>query len=117
MSVCVCVCVFPPTLTPQGALLDKLNGAESWLYGDGFDEKKEVYQMHLDQLKAHGDPIARREHESTHRGDAVRAVGQTVEQFKKIATSSVRPRVCGWLRMCVCAVFGRFRAFEVNRCR
>jgi hypothetical protein len=37
-------------------LNDKLNDAESWLYGDGFDEAKAVYQMKLDELKSLGDP-------------------------------------------------------------
>jgi molecular chaperone DnaK (HSP70) len=78
------------TETDKAALNDKLNDAENWLYGDGFDEAKSVYQMKLDELKSLGDPIARREHEFTYRSEAAKAVGQQVEFFRKIALSSVR---------------------------
>jgi heat shock 70kDa protein 4 len=70
-------------------LNDKLNDAESWLYGDGFDEAKAVYQMKLDELKSLGDPIVRREYEFSYRSEAAKAVGQQVEFFRKIALSSV----------------------------
>lgn len=70
-------------------LMDRLNGAESWLYGEGFDEKKEVYQMHLDQLKAFGDPIAARAHEASYRQEAAKTVRQHIEMFMKVVVSTV----------------------------
>lgn len=74
----------------KSSMMDKLNDAENWLYGDGFDETKSVYQMHLDALKSLGDPIQRREFEHTNRSEAAKAVSQGVEYFKKIALSTVR---------------------------
>jgi len=76
------------TEVDKANLLEKLNAAESWLYGDGFDEAKSVYQMHLDQLRSLGDPVSRREYEFTNRPEAVKVLGQRVEYFKKIALST-----------------------------
>lgn len=61
---------------------------QTWLYDEGEDESKGVYVAKLDQLRAAGEPIARRALEATARPAAANSLAATVERLKAAATSS-----------------------------
>lgn len=46
------------TSNENSALATKLNEAEDWLYGDGFDSTKSNYARKIDELKALGNMIS-----------------------------------------------------------
>jgi hypothetical protein len=74
----------------KAALVAQLGEVEDWLYnGDGFDTTKDVYQLKLDGLRTHGEPISRRCFEHTRRHEAIAVVNNDVERFRKIAFSTV----------------------------
>jgi heat shock 70kDa protein 4 len=56
---------------------------ENWLYEDGFDATKSVYSSKLAELKKLGQPIEHRAAEAAARPNAVSALQQNVEKYKK----------------------------------
>jgi len=64
-----------------------LEDTESWLYGDGEDVSKSEYVKKLDDMKAIGEPIARRKYESDNRYEAVSGLRAALDQWNMVATS------------------------------
>jgi heat shock protein 4 len=64
-----------------------LESTQEWLYGEGEDVTKSVYASKLNELKALGDPIAKRYYEYEHRFDEVSHLKNTINQLKLNATS------------------------------
>jgi len=71
-----------------GQLLDNV---ESWLYGEGEDVAKSIYIKKLDELKAQGEPIAKRKYEYENRYDILMVLRGAIEQFR-LAASSEDPK-------------------------
>ena len=55
-----------------------LNDSEAWLYEEGDDETKTVYNKKLEELKKHGDPIFKRVKEFEDRSAAFDHLGVVV---------------------------------------
>ena len=55
-----------------------LNDTEAWLYEEGDDETKTVYNKKLEELKKHGDPIFKRVKEFEGRSAAFDHLGAVV---------------------------------------
>jgi len=70
-------------------LLLALSEAENWLYSDeGEDATKSAYVDRLDTLKAIGDPISSRYHESEERPRVISRLRETLNQYMGQATSN-----------------------------
>jgi len=69
-------------------LLKLLDTTEEWLYGDGEDVAKNIYQGKLDEMKKLGDPIATRKRESETRPDALHALVDAIAYWQTEATST-----------------------------
>ena len=68
-------------LQDSDTLRAQLDAAENWLYEDGFDVAKKVYQAKLDELRALADPVRRRKVESEMRGPVTQSVLADAEKF------------------------------------
>jgi heat shock 70kDa protein 4 len=66
-----------------------LEKTENWLYEDGFDATKSVYAEKLGELKTIGDPIEKREFETTARPAAVSTFQRSVEIYTQWLNESV----------------------------
>ena len=51
-----------------------MDGAEDWLYNDGFDSTKQMYAKKIDELRAVGNPIEYRYSETLNRPAAITEV-------------------------------------------
>ncbi|KAK9827583.1 hypothetical protein WJX81_000587 [Elliptochloris bilobata] len=76
------------TESEVASLTELLDHMENWLYDEGEDEKKSVYVAKLDQLRAAGEPIARRHLEAAARPTAAAHLAATIDRLKAAATSS-----------------------------
>jgi len=65
-----------------------LNDAETWLYEEGRDAKKTVYQDRLASLRRVGDVLQHRRREDQYRDEAVTSLEQTIEFYKQAAQGS-----------------------------
>jgi len=63
-----------------------LDDTESWLYGEGEEVTKSVYVKKLEELKAIGDPMIKRQYEYENRYDALNSLRSTIDQYKMTAT-------------------------------
>jgi heat shock protein 4 len=61
----------------------KLEQLENWLYEDGYDADKDVYNDKLSEVKKFGDPIVHRFEESKARAAAVSGLQKRVEDYKQ----------------------------------
>ncbi|CAH3018025.1 unnamed protein product [Porites evermanni] len=61
-----------------------LEETENWLYEDGEDQSKKVYQDKLDELKKVGDPVVTRYQESFTRPTAFEEMGKSLQQIRKV---------------------------------
>lgn len=69
-------------------LCNKLDEIEAWLYGDGAETTKEVYESKLSELRIIGDPIELRKAESIARPSAIESLHKTLNEFEEKATNS-----------------------------
>jgi heat shock protein 4 len=60
-----------------------LESTENWLYEDGFDAVKSVYQEKLNEVRKIGDPIVARFRESSSRPNAVKSLQDAIEQYRQ----------------------------------
>lgn len=60
-----------------------LEATENWLYEDGFDAVKSVYQEKLNEVRKIGDPIVARFTESAARPNAVKSLQDAVDQYRQ----------------------------------
>ncbi|XP_028406381.1 97 kDa heat shock protein-like [Dendronephthya gigantea] len=63
----------------RGSFVTKLDDAEEWLYDEGEDQIKSVYQGKLDSLKKIGDPINLRFDEAKTRPQALESFGHEIQ--------------------------------------
>lgn len=70
--------------TEFGSSLEK---EESWLYDEGFDEKKEEYVTRYDKLKSFGDRFETRQQESQQRPKAIANLKQIISNFLDVIDS------------------------------
>ena len=63
-----------------------LNDTEDWLYEEGDNETKSVYNKKLEELKKHGDPIVKRVKEFEGRSAAFDNLGAIVVRHDKKLT-------------------------------
>ncbi|XP_071511676.1 97 kDa heat shock protein-like [Diadema antillarum] len=61
-----------------------LNETENWLYEDGEDEAKNVYQSKLTSLQKHGNPIVSRYTEAQERPAAFEELGKALVVYRKV---------------------------------
>jgi len=61
---------------------------ESWLYGDGEDVTKSVYQGKLDELQKLGEPIALRKREFEERPEATKSLVDAISHWQTEASST-----------------------------
>ncbi|KAK3696704.1 hypothetical protein QZH41_013052, partial [Actinostola sp. cb2023] len=61
-----------------------LEDAENWLYDEGEEQSKKVYQDKLASLKKLGDPVETRYKESLARPEAFNMLGKTIQQIRKV---------------------------------
>jgi len=64
--------------------VSELEKTEDWLYEDGEDQSKQVYQDKLASLKKVGDPVVTRYQESLTRPAAFEELGKSLQQIRKI---------------------------------
>lgn len=69
------------------ALAADLDAMENWLYEDGEDEAKSVYEAKLVELRVKGDPIAQRYNESETRAAAALQLQNTCSRYAAFAES------------------------------
>eukprot|EP00216_Chloropicon_sp_CCMP2111_P006945 CAMPEP_0198235372 /NCGR_PEP_ID=MMETSP1446-20131203/1275_1 /TAXON_ID=1461542 ORGANISM="Unidentified sp, Strain CCMP2111" /NCGR_SAMPLE_ID=MMETSP1446 /ASSEMBLY_ACC=CAM_ASM_001112 /LENGTH=834 /DNA_ID=CAMNT_0043916513 /DNA_START=82 /DNA_END=2589 /DNA_ORIENTATION=- len=65
----------------------KLEEMEDWMYDEGEDESKDVYNKKMQQLKGIGDPIEERYSESNKRGPTIQQLTRTCQHYSALATS------------------------------
>jgi hypothetical protein len=70
------------TSQENGSLVNLMNGAEDWLYGDGFDSTIQEYSGKLDGLRAVGNMIESRLWEETNRPSALEALKKQIDMCK-----------------------------------
>jgi len=73
--------------TERNALSKLLEDTENWLYDEGADLTKSAYIKKLEELKALGDPITRRQYEYENRYEILNSTRSAIEQYKLAATS------------------------------
>lgn len=71
------------------AFLKVLSDTEEWLYGEGEDATKSVYQVKLVSLRTSGDPVENRSQESQNRYSTLDSVRKSLSAIKLAATSAV----------------------------
>lgn len=69
-------------------LLQQLDDAENWLYGDGEDVSKSQYLERFDDLRKKGDPIALRHREAELRPEALKALVDAIAHWQDEATTT-----------------------------
>jgi heat shock protein 4 len=72
------------TAEAKEAMSSALAAMEDWLYNDGFEADKVTYEAKLNELKAAGEPIARRKAEAESRKASGDSLLQAVENFRGI---------------------------------
>ena len=75
------------TEAEKSALTSLLTESEEWLYGDGFDSVKSMYTRKLDDLRAIGDKIDLRQHDSENRPAALDGLKKQIEMCKAFAAN------------------------------
>jgi len=60
-----------------------LETAESWLYDEGFDAVKSVYQEKLNEIQKLGNPIVARYAETAARPNAVKSLQDAIDQYRQ----------------------------------
>ena len=70
-------------------ILQDLEKAESWLYDEGLNSTKNVYNQRLDELKKHGEPIANRYKEYEIIPDTLADFQRNLATYDSVATSTV----------------------------
>jgi len=75
--------------TPEeaGKLTELLQQVENWLYEEGEDETKEVYDKRLSEINALTAPLARRAYEWDNVPPAMKALEDAIQNFRAAATS------------------------------
>ncbi|EIE18231.1 heat shock protein 70E [Coccomyxa subellipsoidea C-169] len=72
----------------QATVSDKLNQTEDWLYEEGEDESKGVYEAKLKELQAMGEPLLHRAREAQARPAAAAALTSTANRLIAAATTN-----------------------------
>jgi hypothetical protein len=80
------------TSNDKESFLKTLSETEEWLYGEGEEATKSVYQGKLANLRSIGDQIENRLQESQNRYSTLDSVRKSVSSLKLSATSAVRKR-------------------------
>jgi len=75
------------TESERNDLSSKLDEIECWLYGDGAEATKDVYESKISELRVIGDPIELRKAESTARPAAVASLQAILADFEEKATT------------------------------
>jgi heat shock protein 4 len=70
------------------AFSNKLQAAEDWLYTDGYDATKSMYERYLTDLMALGEPIQTRKFEYENRPPAIAELTKHIEDFLIFCNSS-----------------------------
>jgi len=65
-----------------------LTNAENWLYDEGFDETKQVYDEKLTHLRATGDTFEFRYTEQQERPRACRALKASIDEYLEVVNST-----------------------------
>ncbi|XP_044176399.1 97 kDa heat shock protein-like isoform X1 [Acropora millepora] len=68
----------------RATFVSELEQTEDWLYEEGDDQSKKVYQEKLDALKKTGDPVVTRFQESSTRPAAFEELGRSLQQIRKV---------------------------------
>ncbi|OXA61158.1 heat shock 70 kDa protein 4L [Folsomia candida] len=68
----------------KSKLSEELSFLENWLYEDGSDEKRQVYQDRLEKLKKTTDPIFERHRDHHERPSAIRELEGSIQQARKV---------------------------------
>lgn len=76
------------TATEREQFLQKLDETETWLYDEGFDSTKDIYESKLSDLKVLGDPIELRKFESEARPIAIQNLQTALTTFEENALST-----------------------------
>ncbi|KAL6497042.1 hypothetical protein OROGR_028971 [Orobanche gracilis] len=76
------------TESDRDQFISRLQEVEYWLYEDGEDETKGVYNAKLDKLKKQGDPIEERHKEHTERGAVIDQLTYCINSYREAAVSS-----------------------------
>lgn len=71
----------------RDSLLQELDAAEQWLYGEGEDVSKSQYQERLQVLEAEGNPIVRRYQAYSDLPDALRDLRDAIQRSLQLAQS------------------------------
>lgn len=61
-----------------------LNATEEWLYDEGEDQTKSVYDERLTELKKHGNPVCDRQKEHAQRDSAFNSLATAIVHYEKI---------------------------------
>lgn len=72
----------------KSALSKLADDAENWLYGDGEDVAKNLYQQKLGELQRLGEPIVLRKRESEERPEALKALIDAISYWQHEATTA-----------------------------
>jgi heat shock protein 4 len=70
-----------------------LNATEDWLYEDGEDETKGVYNAKLAELEAVGEPIATRAREELERPEAIASLKATAGKFLEMCADEAHEHI------------------------
>ncbi|KAL6584690.1 hypothetical protein OROMI_003979 [Orobanche minor] len=76
------------TESDRDQFISRLQEVENWLYEDGEDETKGVYNAKLEELKKQGDPIEERYKEHTERGAVIDQLTYCINSYREAAVSS-----------------------------
>ncbi|MFH4978959.1 hypothetical protein AB6A40_005668 [Gnathostoma spinigerum] len=76
---------FAEFITPRDAEDFKrlLSSTEDWLYGEGEDTEKKIYEARLAELRKYGDPVQERYYEFCHRQEAYDSFDQAIMRARK----------------------------------
>jgi len=72
----------------QEKMIEEIDTAESWLYDEGFDEAKAVYQGKLDELRGNAAGVLKRLRESELRPERVKELRAAIEYVLKVVNST-----------------------------
>merc|ERR1719164_86041 len=75
------------TEAAKGELSEMFNAIEEWLYEDGMDAEKAVYDAKLAELPAKTDPIVAREIEASERPSVLRKLDAAITTFANFAAA------------------------------
>lgn len=68
-------------------MLEKVNGAEDWVYNEGFDSTKQEYTRRLEELQQFGGPIERRYQEHNNRPTVIDGLKKQIEYCKSFCAN------------------------------